>query len=279
MAKRKKNPSSNAKRAQQQRAAAARRQREAAGEPEMPEDIAEMLADEHLLPEWAAFYRAYPTVTAAVDAAREGEKVELYSFEHAAERRRVLVTDEGAVIEVTFYPPYFLQEAIFTGYLNHPDPRQAADAIRSALPRLIPESARVDGIEYITEPSPGPIPRFAYRYRTPVDDVHTWREYDELTQPQQPLYEAMLWHRDSRAEGPDSIDVLREFGVPATVCTECGHALTNQHPSWPSTWVSLEQESGPVCQGYDDSALDLGELDGISIHGPHQPEHDRSVTG
>lgn len=238
----------------------------------MPDEIVELLESPGILPEWERFYRAFPTVTAAVEAAKRGEPVEVFSSEHEHYLLRVIVPDDDPVVETTLYVPYGTRDALWSGLLNSDDQDHTLERIAGALPDLLPDDVRVEGLEYvIEEPPPGaPLPRFAYRYRIPAADLDTWRSHGEASSCFQPLQEALGWMDTGTATHADAVEILRKHGVPAVSCDACGHAVTNRHPAWHGMWVDLIDECGPVCPAYDDSALQTGhELDDIAIGGPH----------
>lgn len=125
---------------------------------EVPPDIAEYLASPDTLPEWVRFYRAYPTVTAAVQAVGNGESVAVFTSEHTAYGQQVILIDGKPVIEVVLYPNSQAREALVTAYLNHSDPETATAAILHALPHLLPEDIDLTGIDCVVEPGNGLAP-------------------------------------------------------------------------------------------------------------------------
>ncbi|OKK21788.1 hypothetical protein AMK16_00345 [Streptomyces sp. CB00455] len=239
---------------------------------EVPPDIAEHLASPDTLPEWVRFYSAYPTVTAAVQAAGNGESVAVFSSESTAYVQRVVLVEGKPVIEVVLYPASQAREALVTAYLNHTDPEAATAAILHTLPHLLPKGIDLSGIECVVEPSNGPAPRFGFRRRVSAVGLHTWRDYDEL-HPLGDLHQVLSWHSTggSIAEGAEAVAILRAHGLPAVGCERCGESLTNRHPSWPGTWVCLSEEYGPRCEEFEDPFEGLHELDTAGIGGPHAP--------
>ncbi|OEJ22600.1 hypothetical protein [Streptomyces subrutilus] len=239
---------------------------------EVPPDIAEYLASPDTLPEWVRFYRAYPTVTAAVQAVGNGESVAVFTSEHTAYGQQVILIDGKPVIEVVLYPNSQAREALVTAYLNHSDPETATAAILHALPHLLPEDIDLTGIDCVVEPGNGLAPRFGFRRRVFAAGLHTWRDYDEL-HPLGELYQVLSWHSTGHniAEGTEAVSILRSHGLPAVGCEACGEPLTNRHPAWPGTWVCLAEEYGPRCDAFDDPFRELHELDAAGIGGPHDP--------
>ncbi|MFJ6785281.1 hypothetical protein [Streptomyces yangpuensis] len=269
----KKNTSSRHKRVQRQRAAADRRS-EAVAYEGVPEEIVQFLKDPGSLPHWATFYRAYPTVAKAVEAARQGETVELHCDEHEQLEMRVVMHNGDPVIETVVYVPYGTRDALWSGLLNSDDPDHTLQQAVKAMPALLSDELRADGLEGFADTPPGArLPRFGYRYRTPAAEINTWKEHTEATHVFTPLHEAAAEWSDRRvAAHADAVDILRRHGVPAAACEMCGFAVTNRHPAWPGTWVEFgNAESGPRCSEYDDSALETErELDSLAIGGPHQ---------
>ncbi|MER6445510.1 hypothetical protein [Streptomyces venezuelae] len=274
MASTKKSVSSRAKRVGKQRAAAdlRRRQREYDG---VPAEIVELLESEDILPEWDVFYRAFPTVTAAVEAVTRGQEVRLESHEHDLLLLQVVVEDAEPVVMTTLYVPYGTRDALLSGLFNSApaDRDQALATMATVLPELLPDDARIEGVEAVVEPPAvgSPVPRFAYRFRTPAHGLTTWSSYYDATLRLSPLREAVAWIDPRVAADAAAVAILRRRDIPATSCAQCGHAVTNQHPAWPGLWVDFIAEGGPVCENYDDSALARdNELDSLAIGGPHQ---------
>lgn len=108
---------------------------------EVPPDIAEYLASPDTLPEWVRFYRAYPTVTAAVRAAGDGESVAVFTSEHTAYVQRVILVEGKPVVEAVLYPTTQARDALVTAYLNHGDPETATAAILHACRTCFPRAS------------------------------------------------------------------------------------------------------------------------------------------
>ncbi|OEJ21680.1 hypothetical protein AS594_39945 [Streptomyces agglomeratus] len=199
---------------------------------EVPPEIAEYLASPDTLSEWVRFYRAYPTVTAAVQAASNGETVALFTSEHTAYVQRVVLLEGKPVIEVVLYPSTQARDALVTAYLNHCNPETATAATLQTLPHLLPEGTDLTGIECVVERGNGLAPRFGFRRRLSATGFHTWREYDEL-HPLGDLYQVLSWHSTGHniAEGAEAVAILRAHGLPAVGCAACGESLTNRHPA------------------------------------------------
>ncbi|MFE5679758.1 hypothetical protein ACFQ7B_37200 [Streptomyces erythrochromogenes] len=275
MASTKKSVSSRAKRVGRQKTAAEQRrqQREYDG---VPAEIVELLESGDLLPEWDTFYRAFPTVTTAVEAVTLGqEEVRLESHEHELLLLEVVVEDGEAVVMTTLYVPYGTRDALLSGLFNSApaDRDQALATMAGILLELLPDEARIEGVEAVVEPpAPGsPAPRFAYRFKTPALGLTTWNSYYEATIRFSPLREAVGWIDTRTATHAEAAAILRRHGIPATSCAQCGHAVTNRHPAWPGLWVDFIAEGGPICELYDDSALARdNELDSLAIGGPHR---------
>ncbi|MFF7446094.1 MULTISPECIES: hypothetical protein [unclassified Streptomyces] len=268
-----KSTSSKVKRIRRQQTAEERRRRAQEYEG-VPADVVELLESPHVLPEWKVFYRAFPTVTAAVEAVRRGDSVELYTSEHELLLLRVTLVEGDPVVEMRLYVPFGTRDALWSGLLHSDDQDDAVQRMISVLPELLPEDARVEGVDCVAEgPHPGArLPRFAYRYRIPVSGVDRWNELWEEARRFEPLQDA-VGRMDPRAAGhADAVTVLRRHGIPAVSCDACGHAVTNRHPAWPGTWVDFQvDEYGPLCPAWDDSALETeDELDSLAIGGPHR---------
>ncbi|OXM60328.1 hypothetical protein [Amycolatopsis sp. KNN50.9b] len=269
----KKSTSSRDKRVGRQRAAAESR-RQAQEYEGVPEEIVELLESPYTLPEWERFYRTFPTVTAAVEAVRRGETVEVYSSEHELFLMRVILVDGDPVVETVLYVPYGTRDALWSGLLHSDDRENALKRIIDVLPGLLPDDVRVDGIHYAVEapPAGAQLPRFAYRYRIPADGLDTWKSHTEASRRFDALHEAVGWMDTRAACHADAVQILRRHGLPAVSCDACGHAVTNRHPAWPGLWVDfMGDECGPLCPEWDDSALETeSELDSLAIGGPHQ---------
>jgi hypothetical protein len=226
------------------------------------------------LPEWETFYRAFPTVTAAVEAARRGETVEVYSSEHELYLLRVILVDAEPVVETVLYVPYGTRDALWSGLLHRDDQEDTIKRITSALPELLPDDVRLDGIDCVVEepPEAARLPRFAYRYRIPASGLERWKSLWEESRRFGPLQEAVSWMDTRAACHADAVEILRRHGIPAVSCDACGHAVTNRHPAWPGRWVDfMGDEFGPLCPAWDDSVLQTeSELDSLAIGGPHQ---------
>ncbi|MGW0836507.1 hypothetical protein [Streptomyces prunicolor] len=41
--------------------------------------------------------------------------------------------------------------------------------------------------------------------------------------------------------------LLRQHGVPAVLCADCGKPVTDRHPRWAGIWVTPDSECGPLC--------------------------------
>ncbi|GGX58964.1 hypothetical protein GCM10010321_89530 [Streptomyces chartreusis] len=270
---RKKNSGSRDKKLVRQRAAVeSRRQaQEYAG---VPADIVKLLESPNILPEWAKFYRAYPTVTAAVEAAHRGETAEVFSSEHEHFLLRVITLDGDPVVEVLLYVPHGTRDALWSGLLHSADRQDTLKRLPVVLPQLLPEDVRFEEVDSVVE-APGPgaqLPRFAYRYRVPAAGLDTWKALWDATRQYMPLQEAVGWYDTRAAENEEAVEILRRHGIPAVSCGACGHAVTNRHPAWPGTWVDFDpDEYGPRCPAWDDSALTAeDDLDNLAIGGPHQ---------
>ncbi|WP_329317009.1 hypothetical protein OG723_43530 (plasmid) [Streptomyces sp. NBC_01278] len=274
MASTKKSVSSRAKRVGKQKAAAEQRrqQREYDG---VPAEIVELLESGDILPEWDRFYRAFPTVTAAAAAVARGEDVTLESHEHELLLLQVVLEDGVPVVMTTLYVPYGTRDALLSGLFNSeaPDREQLMAKLAALLPELLPEDARLEGVEAVVEPpaTGSMAPRFAYRFKTPALGLTTWNSYYEATRRFSPLQEAVGWMDTRTAGHAEAVAILRRHGIPAASCAQCGHAVTNRHPAWPGLWVDFAAECGPVCELYDDTPLAReNELDSLAIGGPHQ---------
>ncbi|MFJ7209487.1 hypothetical protein ACIQWR_38900 [Streptomyces sp. NPDC098789] len=275
MASTKKSVSSRAKRVGRQKASAEQRrqQREYDG---VPAEIVKLLESGDILPEWDTFYRAFPTVTAAAEAITRGQgEVRLESHEHELLLLQVVQEDGEPVVMTTLYVPYGTRDALLSGLFNSApaDRDQALDTMTGILPELLPDDARIDGVEAVVEPPAAGalVPRFAYRFKTPAHGLTTWNSYYEATLRFSPLREAMTWIDPRAATDAEAVAILRRHGIPAASCAQCGHAVTDQHPAWPGLWVDFIAEGGPICDDYDDSALARdNELDSVAIGGPHQ---------
>ncbi|MFI8308503.1 hypothetical protein ACIF80_34915 [Streptomyces sp. NPDC085927] len=277
----KKNASSKEKRAGRQRTAAESRRRAQQYEG-VPEEIVELLESPYTLPEWERFYRAFPTVTAAVEAAGRGETVEVYSSEHELYQLRVILVDGEPVVETLLYVPYGTRDALWSGLLHSDDQDDALKRITGALPDLLPDDVPLEGVDCVVEaaPSGARLPRFAYRYRIPASGLKRWKDQWEEASRFTSLQEAVSWS-DTRAAGhADAVEILRRHGIPAVSCDACGHAVTNRHPAWPGLWVDfMGDDFGPVCPEWDDSSLETeNELDSLAIGGPHQVD-EAALTG
>ncbi|GLW03803.1 hypothetical protein Slala05_74330 [Streptomyces lavendulae subsp. lavendulae] len=265
--------SSRAKRVGKQKAAAEQRRQQRQYEG-VPDEIVELLESGDILPEWDKFYRAFPTVTAAAEAVARGEEVTLESHEHELLLLEVVLEDNQPVVMTTLHVPYGTRDALLSGLFNSEtaDREQVMATMADLLPELLPEEARIDGVEAVVEaPAPGLLaPRFAFRFKTPAAGLTTWSSYYEATHQFSPLREAMSWMDTGAATHAEAVAILRRHGIPAAACAQCGHAVTNQHPAWPGLWVDLVPECGPLCERYDDTALTQeNEIDSLAIGGPH----------
>ncbi|MFJ3310780.1 hypothetical protein ACIPSA_49170 [Streptomyces sp. NPDC086549] len=71
------------------------------------------------------------------------------------------------------YVPSDTHDALWSGLLHSDDREATIERIVGVLPELLPDDARIDGVDCLTEvpPAGGTLPRFAYRYRIPVSGV------------------------------------------------------------------------------------------------------------
>ncbi len=258
MAKKRSTTSTKAKKAVRQRAAQANRDHAVATAP--------------MLPEWRRFLHAYPTVTAAVEAAAAGREVTLFSSEHAPFRRSVVMGADGPVVEDRIYPHMDLQNLIATAWMNDPAPgEEAAHAVEAFLLSIVPSGTPLDGLSIVREQGTGPVPVFGYRRAAPAGDLTTWDKADELN-AFGPLYRGMQYFSNERIDATDEVvNDLRRRGLTVRLCSQCRDVITNGHPLWPGVWVALGEESGPLCHSaVDDDTWD--DLYSIAVHGPHRAE-------
>ncbi|MEV7123775.1 hypothetical protein [Kitasatospora griseola] len=206
---------------------------------------------------WQTFLDQYPTPGDAIAAAQDDGALTCFSFEEIGmecERGFRRGPDGRWVYEVVLYPRMQLRQLVKTCWFAAEDPGLAVQQLRRALAAYVPESLRHPGIEVVERPSTTEVPRIGWAQSCLADPLETWEDV-HLVEKGLPLYD-LLPLLDG---GPDearclgavaerAVALFRGYGLAAHACAGCGMAITDRHPHWPGTWVSVEHEAGPCCE-------------------------------
>ncbi|MEW1679456.1 hypothetical protein AB0O47_40320 [Streptomyces noursei] len=242
---------------------------------DIPESMIETLESPYLLDEFREFYTRYPTVTAAVEAARAGDDVRMETSEHAHRVIRVLVPDDGEPqVEELVFLSYEYSDVVRCAYLNADRQEQVLGEILHCLREFVGAERTPSKFVVVSQETETIFPRVGLRILTPAS-VHTWDEYDGATVDvheelsvvtQSPDYQ----DEEATLRGSKLAKILAAAGLAVYHCARCGQPLTYRHPIWPGTWISLDEE-GPRCESYSEPFHPQHD-DWVSVGAPHISE-------
>ncbi|MFG2841091.1 hypothetical protein ACGFYE_39640 [Streptomyces zaomyceticus] len=213
---------------------------------------------------------AYATPADAVKAFLDGLTVEwIGSVDGARMRHRVVRLGDGReAIEQAVFVAGPLERKLVCAWHQAGADGQARmsenvlavlDVLHSAIRPVVEAEVRkfrpdyaaatLEGFREAPEPYGTGVPVFGWRTFYAVEPDTTWLEAID-TAAWNSSIALDNWHPDYAIPElkPASLaNLLRQHGVPLVLCAGCGEAITDRHPRWTGTWMSLDSEGGALC--------------------------------
>ncbi|AJF70417.1 hypothetical protein [Streptomyces vietnamensis] len=110
-------------------------------------------------------------------------------------------------------------------------------------------AATLEAFREAPEPHGTGMPVFGWRTFHAVEPDTTWLEAID-TAAWNSSIALDNWHRENaipELEPAPLANLLRRHDVPLVLCAGCGEAITDRHPRWTGTWMSLDSDGGALC--------------------------------
>ncbi|MFE1499830.1 hypothetical protein ACFW89_32685 [Streptomyces albidoflavus] len=212
----------------------------------------------------------YATPADAVKAFLDGVTVEWIGSVDGARMRHQVVpgSDGGGAIEQAIFVAGPLERMLVCAWHQAGTEGQdrmsenvlaALDLLHSAIRPVIEAEVRkfrpdytaatLEAFREAPEPHGTGIPVFGWRTFHAVEPDTAWMEAIDTAAWNSSV---VLDNWDGEYAIPELepvplANLLRQHCVPLVLCAGCGEAITNRHPRWTGTWMSLDSDGGALC--------------------------------
>jgi len=200
---------------------------------------------------WDDFMARHPRVADAI-AAADPKPLVHFVFDDAGPQEIVIRrTDQGPVVDWILYPWLEVRTFVSTCWLNEPDAALAEKTLSATLGALVPERLRDAGVSVVRRASGSVLPRLGWGQTVSLAGLDCWSEVRGAV-VELALFDLIDLAGSYGDYGAAQSEVLEAFqanGAALVMCASCRQPITDRHPQWPGTWVTMEHEFGPACDG------------------------------